>query len=251
MNTTRKIIEINEELCNGCGQCILDCAEHALAIVDGKAKVISDALCDGLGACLQGCPQDALTIIERQAAPFDEDAVKVLQKKHANQETLHAFPTQTAYNLMLPAEEECSAAAPSLCLSLRTAQQPTSAPWPLKLRILLADAPFLQNTSLLFMADCAPAVYTHFHSDFGNKTKISCCPKFEDHDQIAQKILHILAKNPPATLDVLRMEVPCCKGMQTIMDAVLAFLRQNNKKIQAQVAYHVCSRDGTLVAKNV
>ncbi len=245
MKVSRSILEINEELCNGCGQCILDCAEHALVIVDGKAKVISDVLCDGLGACIQGCPQNALRIIEREALPFDEEAVNTLRKKHGTFCVDHTATQKRELILRMPPKKE-EAETTSLCASLRTTPQSTTAPWPLKLRIIPSSSPFLHKANLALIADCGPAVYKDFHTDFGQKIKISCCPKFEDHDSIAQKLIHIFVENPPQSLEVLRMEVPCCSALQKITESVIAFLQENGHVSHLKAKHHVCERDGKL-----
>ncbi len=226
----RKIIEINEEQCDGCGQCILHCAENALAIVDGKAKVISDILCDGLGACLQGCPQNALTIIEREALPFDQEAVDALQQH------VPAAPSSFAHiskEQMLPIKKAC----PSLQMTPKSA----NAPWPLKMRILPPESPFLNNAEIVLVSDCAPAVYTNFHGHFGNKVKISFCPKFEDTAILEQKLAVIIAQAKPKSLDILRMEVPCCAALEQITQKVL----QQGNASPAKV--HTCTRQGDLL----
>ncbi len=233
--TVRNIITINEELCDGCGQCILDCAEHALAIVDGKAKVISDNLCDGLGACLQGCPQNALTIIEREAAPFDEEAVHALQKAKAA-----PLMSQTSSHL-----STCNTAITRGCPSLSPNLKMNTTPWPLKLRILPENSPFLKNAHIILTADCAPATYTKFHEDFGHKVKISCCPKFEEHDVLIKKLKNILATGQPKSLHVLRMEVPCCFALAKICTEAL------EKDSSLRPKHHICSRDGQLLEANV
>ncbi len=232
MKTPRNILEINEELCNGCGLCILDCAEHALAIVDGKAKIISDALCDGLGACIQGCPQNALTIITREALPYDEHTVEALQKAHGTfQEEL-----QTSQNVIS-----------HRCPSARLSSKMQTSQWPIKLRLTPANSFFLQNAHVLLVADCAPAVFKDFHTKFANKVILTCCPKFETHDTIVKKLSEILTDNELQSLDVLRMEVPCCLGLQNITDALLKRLHDNQGAQNLHAEHHVCTREGELM----
>ncbi len=222
MQNIRKIIEINQERCDGCGVCLTNCMESALAIVDGKAKVISDVLCDGLGACLKSCPQDALRIVERPALPFDVDAVRMLQDK------AQTPPSNTG------------------CPSLKE-MQTSHKPWPLKLRIMPANSPFLKDVPLLFMADCAPACMTNFHTSHAHEVKLMTCPKFEDHDQILQKIIEILTENTPKNLHVLRMEVPCCHALQNITQAAITHLQENTQITPPRLKYEVCSRDGYIL----
>ncbi len=244
MKTTRKILEINEERCNGCGLCILDCAEHALIIENGKAKIISDALCDGLGACIQGCPQDALTIIEREASPFDEKAVEALQKAHgtlcsgatANKEASFTFSPQTSQTLTSRPQ----------CPSLQITTKPNETHWPIKLRIIPTQSPFLKNKRILLTADCAPAVFKEFHTTFNKHVTITCCPKFETHESISQKLFDILTENTAQSLDVLRMEVPCCTALQNITDQVITHLKKKDFALSLKAKHHTCKRDGTV-----
>ncbi len=232
----RKILEINEELCDGCGQCILDCAEHALVIVDGKAKIISDNLCDGLGACMQGCPQNALTIIEREAPPFDEEAVLAQQQKLKQAPSSHT-PINQNVNHVQSQRPRC----PSLSLGNKTNQ----VPWPLKLRILPENSSFLKNAEILIVSDCAPAIYKNFHSDFADRIKIACCPKFESHDEILHKLRQIYLHANPKSVEVLRMEVPCCHALAELC-------QQASPKDAAQTPKnYICARHGQLITPSL
>ncbi len=224
MESTRKIIEINEELCDGCGLCLLKCMENALTIENGKAKVISDVLCDGLGSCLAACPQNALSIIEREALPFDINVVRLLHEKTFSEKNKESFG----------------------CPSLKNGGY-TSKPWPIKLRILPANSPFLQNAPWLLVADCAPAVYTNFHAQHGNKIKIMACPKFEDHELLLQKLTEILTENTPQSLEVLRMEVPCCSALQSITNAAIKAVQEKTTQSLPFPKYEVCNRDGQIL----
>ncbi len=205
MKILRKILEIDEELCDGCGQCILDCAEHALKIVDGKVKVVSESLCDGLGACLQGCPQGALRIVEREALPFDEEAVHSLQKAQNDLKPPSPFNTM-----------------PMSCPSLNS-QNPS--PWPVKLRLVPPTAPFLSKASILLVADCVPAVHKDFASLRKGHVVLTVCPKFESSEAIHDKLTQIFANNTINNIHTVRMDVPCCKGLQILTENVL----QNEK----------------------
>lgn len=206
----RKIIEIDEERCNGCGQCVLDCAEGALAIVDGKAKVISDHFCDGLGACLQGCPQDALHIVEREAAPFDEQAVH---------EHLHAASAEKVPAASAPRPLLAQGCAGSLAGTFASAGGASH--WPVKLRLLPAEAPFLKGASLLLTADCAPAVFPGFHALAQGKVVATVCPKFEDVPALTQKLAAIFQTRELHDITALRMEVPCCQGLERMVREAL------------------------------
>jgi ferredoxin len=197
----RKIVNINEDLCNGCGSCILKCAEDALQIVNGKARIIKDTYCDGLGACLGECPKGAITITEREAEPFSETEVHEHLKKMA------------------------SAAQPSIAQAGIAAQKPQ---WPVKLNLVPVKAPFFEKANLLLTADCAPIVITDFHSLMSGKRIVIGCPKFDDARTYAQKLSEILKQNNIASITVVHMEVPCCSGLKW---AVNKALEQSGKQI--------------------
>ena len=182
----RKIVNINEDLCNGCGVCIPKCAEGALQIVNGKARIIKDTYCDGLGACLGKCPQGAITITEREAEPFNENEV------HDHLKTARAAQTLT---------EKADAAA----------QKPQ---WPVKLNLVPFKAPFFENANLLFAADCAPIALKNFQSLMIGKRVIIGCPKFDDARAYAQKLTEIFKQNNISSVTVIHMEVPCCTGLK-------------------------------------
>jgi ferredoxin len=190
----RKIVSINEALCNGCGACIPKCVEGALQIVNGKARIIKDTYCDGLGACLGECPQGAITITEREAEPFSENEVHEHLKKKA------------------------SAAQPSSAQAKITAQKPQ---WPVKLNLVPVKAPFFQNANLLLTADCAPIAITDFHSLLNGKRIVIGCPKFDDAREHAQKLSEIFKQNNIASVTVVHMEVPCCLGLKWAVNKAL------------------------------
>jgi NAD-dependent dihydropyrimidine dehydrogenase PreA subunit len=222
MKVTRKIIEINEELCDGCGQCVPDCAEGALQIVNGKVKMLADKYCDGLGACLQSCPQDALRIIEREADEFDEEAVMELleSRKTGEKEMQPAAAASGLANVKF--ETPCQAAnrprfdfAPEKTGSALTH-------WPVQIRLVPAQAPFLQNADLLVAADCVPVAYPHFHRDFlANRVVMMGCPKFDDVNGYVQKFIEVFKKAKPRSIKLTIMEVPCCGGMRMIVKEAL------------------------------
>ena len=190
----RKIVNINEDLCNGCGSCIPKCAEGALQIIRGKARIIKDTYCDGLGACLGECPQGAITITEREAEPFSESEVHEHLKKTAN------------------------AAQPLTAQADISAQKPQ---WPVKLNLVPAKAPFFENANLLFAADCAPIALENFHSLMIGKRVIIGCPKFEDARAYAQKLNELFKQNNIASVTVIHMEVPCCTGLKWAVNKAL------------------------------
>ena len=161
MKVLRKIIEINEELCDGCGKCVPDCAEGALKVVDGKVKVLADIYCDGLGACLDACPTDALKIVEREADEFDEEAVEeLLESMTDNQEKEPVAPSSG--NAGLKIETPCQAAnKPRFDLGPAKSSDTSLSHWPVQIRLVPAQAPFLKNADLLVAADCVPVAYPH------------------------------------------------------------------------------------------
>ena len=220
MKVTRKIIEIDEELCNGCGQCIVDCAESALQIVDGKARLIGDKYCDGLGACISGCPTGALQIVERLVDDFDEEAVEELalaQKKKAvglgksggcPSAGLRTFKPQTS----------CQAANEPV--NIQTASALSH--WPVQIRLVPPNAPFLRQADLLIAADCTTIAYAGFHQNLlKNKVVMMGCPKFDDGDAYVQKLSEIFRTAEIKSICVAIMEVPCCQNMKNIVKAAL------------------------------
>ncbi len=218
MSTMRNIIEINEDLCNGCGQCILDCAEGAIHIVDGKAKVIADHLCDGLGACLSGCPTGALKIIQRPADAYDEKAV---EEHLARQGKAHGHTHGHGHK---HGHGGCPSAAPGGgCPSSRPMNLPMgpggmAAPsgggnthWPLKLRLMSPDAPFLQGARLLLAADCTAFAAPGLQALKPGRVCLIACPKFEGMEPLVERLVEIFTRANPAEVLVARMEVPCCQ----------------------------------------
>ena len=216
MKVKRKIVEIDQERCNGCGQCVPSCAEGAIKIVDGKARLVSDNYCDGLGACLGECPQDALLIVERVADEFDEEAVE----KHV-QATAQHHPS--------PAEghpAECpSARARALSPQDRNrpekqtagadgGQQSALSHWPVQIRLVQPGASFLKNADLLIAADCTSIAYPDFHRDFlQGKAVMIGCPKFDDAAAYKEKFARIFQTAGIKSVTVVVMEVPCCQGL--------------------------------------
>ena len=207
--TTRKIIRIDEEKCNGCGLCVPACAEGALQIVDGKAKLISEKYCDGLGACLGECPQGAIIIEEREAEDFDEGAVKLHleQKEHTIEELPCGCPSATVTQFE---RQETK----GIALRDMPAQPSMLSQWPVQLTLVPPTAPFLQGTDLVLAADCVPFAYAGFHQDFlRNHGLLVACPKLDDFQAHQRKLTDILRQSQVKSLTVVHMEVPCCFGI--------------------------------------
>lgn len=217
--TKRKIVKIDEEKCNGCGLCIPNCAEGALKIIDGKAKLISDEFCDGLGACLGHCPQDAIEVIEREATAFDEEAVKEHlshQDEKATQITIKenlpcGCPGSTVQDLRDEKSHQTTVETCQLQSELRQ--------WPIQLHLVPPTAPYLKNADLLIAADCVPFAYADFHRDFiKDKVLVIGCPKLDDSEFYIEKLANILKLNDIKSLTIVNMEVPCCFGLQRITE---------------------------------
>jgi ferredoxin len=204
----RDVILIDEQKCDGCGQCVTACAEGALAIVDGKAKLVSEVYCDGLGACLGHCPQGAITVVKREVAAFDQQAVDVHLAKLGRApapisiHTGHACPGSAIRSLGPRA-----AGAPA------ETRNPLSH-WPIQLALLNPAAPYLQNCDLVLTAHCAPVAIPDYHARYlAGKCVALACPKLDDLARHTAKLTAILAQANPASLTVLKMEVPCCGGL--------------------------------------
>ena len=222
MKVIRKVIEINEELCDGCGQCVPDCAEGALQVVDGKVKMLADKYCDGLGACLGACPKDALKIIEREADEFDEEAVmELLQSRKAKEkEEPAANASPGLANLKI--ETPCQGANKPRMDFVAGKSDSSLSHWPVQIRLVPAQAPFLKNADLLVAADCVPVAYPHFHRDFlADRVVMMGCPKFDDVNAYVQKFVEVFQEAKPKSIKLAIMEVPCCAGMRMIVKEAL------------------------------
>ncbi len=205
----RQIIEIDEATCNGCGLCAKACHEGAIGIVDGKAKLLRDDYCDGMGDCLPQCPTGAIRFIEREAAAYDEEAVRAAQRAK----------TETA----APRASEL-------------------AQWPCQIRLIPADAPCFDGAKLLIAADCTAYAYGDFHRDFmRGKVTIVGCPKLDDVDY-AEKLGEILRENDIKSVTLVRMEVPCCGHLEMALEEAL---RASGKVIPWSVV--TLARDGRIL----
>ncbi len=206
----RQIVRIDEEKCNGCGQCVPACAEGALQIVDGKARLVSEIYCDGLGACLGECPEGALMIEERDAEAFDEEAVKQHLAQQEKKEPLPCGCPGSALKTFAPQGD--SVEGPK-------AVSPSSlSHWPVQLRLVPPGAPFLRGTDILVCADCVPFAVPDFHDRYlAGRAVLVGCPKLDDLGYYREKIKAIFKQATPKSITVLRMEVPCCGGLAQVV----------------------------------
>ncbi len=223
----RKVVKIDEEKCNGCGVCVPACAEGALQIIDGKAKLVSEVYCDGLGACLGECPQGAITIEEREAEEFNEEEVKhhLHEKRHAGEKVPCGCPSATVAQFGVTEEPlpcGCSSATVTQFERYEAAVAPEKAlrrqsmlrHWPVQLTLVPPGAPFLQGAELVLAADCVPFAYAGFHHDFlGDHALLIACPKLDDFQAHLSKLTEILRRSEVKSLTVVHMEVPCCSGL--------------------------------------
>jgi Pyruvate/2-oxoacid:ferredoxin oxidoreductase delta subunit len=224
MKTRRQIIRIDEEKCNGCGQCAIACAEGAIAIVDGKARLISETYCDGLGACIGDCPEGALTIEEREADVFDEAAVEEhLARSAETAEPEHlacgcpSAMVQTLKGEAAPAAEaESATAAPSQLSN-----------WPVQIHLVPPAAPYLDGADVVIAADCTAFAYADFHRRFlTGRVLLVGCPKLDDAWFYRTKLAEVLSQNDIKSVEVVYMEVPCCSGLVRLVEQALADSRK-------------------------
>jgi Pyruvate/2-oxoacid:ferredoxin oxidoreductase delta subunit len=231
----RKIVKIDEGKCDGCGLCILSCAEGALQIVDSKARLVSDKYCDNLGACLGECPQGAISLEEREAEPFDEEAVKQHLAKQAQkkEEPACGCPGSAVREFNKKDTLPCGCPSSSVeqfrPVEVRTAPHPEAMPselahWPVQLTLVPAKAPFLQGADILLAADCTAFASGGFHRDFlRGHALLVACPKLDNYEAHLSKLTDILRQSDIRSLTVLRMEVPCCSGLTRMaMQAILS-----------------------------
>ena len=234
----RKIIKIDEEKCNGCGACATACHEGAIDMVNGKAKLMRENFCDGFGDCLPSCPTGAITFEEREAHEYDEEAVKAAQKlKKANAQGHHGGCPGSRFmqfEKTLASEED----------GVLTAGKPVSRlnQWPVQIKLLPANAPFYNGAKLLIAADCTAYAYANLHEEFmKGKITLIGCPKLDMVDY-TEKLTEIISSNDIKSVTVVRMEVPCCGGLQAAAEQAL---RNSGKFIPWQVV--TISRDGRIL----
>ena len=206
----RKIIEIDEEKCNGCGACVTGCAEGALAIVNGKAKLVSDVFCDGLGACIGECPTGALKIIERDAPEFDDTAVEA----HSHKQKPHALPAGGCPGLQVRFGQQKAAAKPAASAVSGQVIPSEIHQWPTQLHLVPVEAPFFKNRELVVLSTCSPSASPDVNWRFIRGRAIAiACPKLDRTEGYVEKLTAILALNGIPKVIIVRMEVPCCGGL--------------------------------------
>lgn len=233
-NMKRRIINIDEEKCNGCGACAQACHEGAIGMVNGKAKLLRDDYCDGLGDCLPTCPTGAITFVEREAAEYDEKAVLENRKKKLAAAMPHGCPGHQLRRFERAEEANDEANAEHRSVS-RLGQ------WPCQIKLVPVNAPYFNGAKLLIAADCTAYAYANMHEDFmKGKITLIGCPKLDDTDY-SEKLTEIIATNDIKSVTVVRMEVPCCGGLEA---AAKKALQASGKLIPWQVV--TLSLDGKI-----
>lgn len=228
----RKIIQINEDKCNGCGACAKACHEGAIGMVNGKARLLRDDYCDGLGDCLPACPTGAITFVEREAAAYNEAAVQK-NKAQANNPLPCGCPGTNV--------KQIQRTQPSVSASQEPAASQLSQ-WPVQIKLAPVNAPYFNGANLLIAADCTAYAYGDFHNRFiRNRVTLIGCPKL-DATEYADKLTEILQNNDIKSVTVVRMEVPCCGGIE---NAVKTALQASGKFIPWQVV--TISTDGKIL----
>jgi len=229
----RKIIKINEEKCSGCGACAAACHEGAIGMVDGKAKLLREDYCDGLGDCLPACPTNAITFEEREAPAYNEAAVLAAKAKKAS-ETLPCGCPGTQSKFIK--RTETASVSDNLISVSRLSQ------WPVQIKLVPVNAPYFHGADLLIAADCTAYAYGRFHEDFiQNRITLIGCPKLDECDY-AEKLTEIIMNNNIKSLTIVRMEVPCCGGIE---NAAKRALQASGKLIPWQVV--IISTDGKIM----
>ncbi|MDD4291112.1 MAG: 4Fe-4S binding protein [Clostridia bacterium] len=226
----RKIIKIDEEKCNGCGACAAACHEGAIAMVDGKAKLTREDYCDGLGDCLPACPTNAISFEEREAPAYDENAVKQAKQKQEHKLPCGCPGTQS------------KAIKHDSCTSSVTASESQLLQWPVQIKLVPVNAPYFDNANLLVAADCTAYAYGNFHNEFiRNRITLIGCPKLDSGDY-SEKLTAIISNNNIKSVTIVRMEVPCCGGLE---NAVKTALQNSGKFIPWRVV--TISTDGRII----
>ncbi len=208
MRQKRQIIKIDEDLCDGCGQCVPACEEGAIQVINGKARLIGEKYCDGLGICLGKCPTGALSIEEREAEPFDQEAVQEYLDRQVDNQAVTGCPSAACQQF----------AAGNKANMNQTVQESALSHWPVQIKLVSPEAPFLKDADLLITADCAPVATAEYHSRFlPGKVALLGCPKFDEVQDYLDKFADILSRGDISSITVLSMEVPCCSGLLGIV----------------------------------
>lgn len=227
----RQIVFIDEEKCNGCGECVPSCAEGAIQIINGKAKLRADNLCDGLGACLGNCPLDAITIIEREADSFDEEAVAIHLNEQKKSKEVKNLPMHNGHSGGCPgshartintvSKSNSMAVVGNGDIEINIKSQLTQ--WPVQLKLISPTAPYLKGADLLVTADCVPFAYPNYHLELlkGKKVVIGC-PKLDDVEAYTEKLIQMIKYNGFKSITVAYMEVPCCNGILRVVEKAIA-----------------------------
>lgn len=234
----RQIIKIDENKCNGCGVCVTACHEGAIGIVDGKAKLLRDDYCDGLGDCLPVCPTDALSFEMREALEYDEEAVKVNIEKNKAETLPCGCPGTNSKSIIREHKTILNDSSVNCdCSNASELQQ-----WPVQIKLVPANAPYLDKAHLLIAADCTAYAYGNFHKDFmRNKITIIGCPKLDEGDY-AEKLTAIIKNNNIKSITVVRMEVPCCGGIE---NATVRAMKNSDKMIPWRIV--TISTEGSII----
>ena len=229
----RKIIKIEEEKCNGCGACATACHEGAIEMVNGKAKLTREDYCDGLGDCLPACPTDAISFEEREAPAYNEEAVLNAKKK---KQASTALPCGCPGTHSKAIERKTVDVTTTVVVDSKLTQ------WPVQIKLVPVNAPYFENANLLVAADCTAYAYGNFHNEFiHNRITVIGCPKLDQCDY-TEKLIQIIANNNIKSVTVVRMEVPCCSGIE---NAVINALKISGKFIPWQVV--TISTDGRIL----
>jgi len=239
----RKVIKIDESLCNGCGNCAIACAEGAIELIDGKARVVSDMFCDGLGACIGECPTGALTIEERDTEEFDEKAAKehlseksvsCISKEKIESDKRQVHPTVQSGHISKMLKIILPKLGPSSQLSS----------WPIQMILAPADAPYFKNSSLLIAADCSAFACPTALDFIKGKVVLIGCPMLNETEPFVDKLTGILQRNDISDITVLHMEVPCCSLVQLVSEAI------NRSGKQIPLSQYICMIGGDVAKED-
>lgn len=251
----RKIIKIDEPLCTGCGNCTIACAEGAIKMVDGKARVVSDKFCDGLGACIGECPAGALTIEERETEEFDLEAARAHLKSEEAVELHAEIGTRTTEGIELPATAPCSISfgrSPGVAAEAGPGQHmrnlgPASqlSSWPIQMRLAHTNAPYFKNSRLLIAADCSAYACPSIADFIKGRVVLIGCPKLDETKPFVEKLTEILQNNDVLDITVLHMEVPCCTNLVRL---VTEAVKRSGKKIP--MTQYVCMIGGSVTKED-